>query len=435
VPFDDDAEADHTNFRPPPHPDDRLWRHPSEMSCHPIVPLGAPAEAPVADPATTTDGGHDRRHRPWVAFVAAGTVGAVLAGGGVIALGLGERVVERPVTEQVALSPTASALGRPDPGTLDHLGQRVSPAVVSVAGGGSGVVVRDDGIVVTSDAFVRDGAVPAVTLPDGTTADAMLVGADPVTGLAVLDLGGESHTPSVLATAGDLVAGEPAYALHVLPAGETATAPGVVGPTERYLGPAGAALDGVEVEGDADPLALGGPLVDERGAVVGIVTAVEDGATWYVAPVEVVHHVAADLLSEGYVHHAWLGIEGTEPTDDWAGTDEAGGNSPANATTRDAPAADTHAGDAGGGAADAGLEVEGTIVASVVEGSPAEEGGLVPGDVIVAIDGQPVVRMPDLTLGMRSRSPGDRVDLTVARGDGSRTTLVLTLDEAPLSQP
>jgi S1-C subfamily serine protease len=43
--------------------------------------------------------------------------------------------------------------------------------------------------------------------------------------------------------------------------------------------------------------------------------------------------------------------------------------------------------------------------------------------------------MPDLTLGMRSRSPGDRVDLTVARGDGSRTTLVLTLDEAPLSQP
>jgi putative serine protease PepD len=436
VPFDDDAEADHTNFRPPPHPDDRLWRHPSEMSCHPIVPVGAPAEAPSADPAATTDGGHAGRHRHWVAFVAAGTVGAVLAGGGVIALGLGERVVERPVTEQVALGPTASALGRPDAATLDSLSQRVSPAVVSVAGGGSGVVVRDDGIVVTSDAFVRDGTAPGVTLPDGTTADAALVGADPVTGLAVLDLGGESHTPSVLATAGDLVAGEPAYALNALPAGQTAAAPGVVGPAERYLGPAGAALDGVEVEGDADPLALGGPLVDERGAVVGVVTAVEDGATWYVAPVEVVHHVATDLLSEGYVHHAWLGIEGTEPTDDWVGTDAAGGDAPASATTGDAPTADTPAGDAGApGDADAGLEVEGTIVASVVEGSPADEGGLVPGDVIVAIDGRPVVRMPDLTLGMRSRSPGDRVDLTVTRGDGSRTTLVLTLDEAPLSRP
>jgi S1-C subfamily serine protease len=440
VPFDDDAEADHTSFRPPPHPDDRLWRHPSEMSCHPIVPLGAPTDGPFVGPAETTDCGHAGRHRPWVAFVAAGTVGAVLAGGGVIALGVGERVVERPVTEQVALGPTGSPLGRYDVGMLDNLRQRVSPAVVSVADG-SGVVVRDDGIVVTSDAFVRDGAVPAVTLADGTVVDATLVGVDPVTGLAVLDLGGESHTPSVLATAGDLMAGQPAYALHALPSGDTATAPGVVGPAERYVGPAGAPLDGVEIEGDADLLALGGPLVDERGAVVGIVTAVEDGATWYVAPVEVVRHVAADLLVEGFVRHAWLGIEGTEPTDDWVSTDGAGEDSSDGATSDDAPAAGTLADEAdeadGGedGDVDAGLEVEGTMVASVVEGSPADEGGLAPGDVIVAIDGQPVVHMPDLTLGMRSRSPGDRVDLTVTRSDGSRTTLVLTLDEAPLYRP
>jgi S1-C subfamily serine protease len=160
-----------------------------------------------------------------------------------------------------------------------------------------------------------------------------------------------------------------------------------------------------------------------------------------VAPVEVVHHVAADLLAEGFVRHAWLGIEGTEPTDDWVSTDGAGEDSSDGATSDDAPAAGTLADEAdeadGGedGDVDAGLEVEGTMVASVVEGSPADEGGLAPGDVIVAIDGQPVVHMPDLTLGMRSRSPGDRVDLTVTRSDGSRTTLVLTLDEAPLYRP
>jgi S1-C subfamily serine protease len=459
VPFDDDAEADHTSFRPPPHPDDRLWRHPSEMSCHPIVPLGASGDGEITGPAATTDGGRFGRYRPWAAFVAAGTVGAVLAGGGVIVFGVGERVVERPVTEQVALGPTGSPLGRYDVALLDSLRQRVSPAVVSVAGAGSGIVVRDDGIVVTSDSLVSGGAVPAVTLPDGSFVDAALVGVDPVTGLAVLDLGGESHTPSVLATTGELTAGQSAYALHARPSGDTATAPGLVGPAERYLGPSGSPLDGVEVEGDADPLALGGPLVDERGAVVGIVTAVEDGATWYVAPVEVVHHVAADLLADGSVRHAWLGIEGTEATDDWVSAGEDGGDPPARSTTGEAPAAGTLAdgagipdpGDATGdggdtgdepgtreaadGAADAGLEVEGTMVASVVEGSPADEGGLVPGDVIVAIDGQPVVHMPDLALGMRSRSPGDRVDLTVTRADGSRTTLVVTLDEAPVDRP
>jgi S1-C subfamily serine protease len=455
VPFDDDAEADHTNFRPPPHPDDRLWRHPSEMSCHPIVPLGAPEDGATTDPAATTHGGRIGRHRPWASFMAAGTVGAVLAGGGVAVFGVGERVVERPVTEQVALGPTGSPLGRYDVALLDSLRQRVSPAVVSVAGVGSGIVVRDDGIVVTSDSSVSGGAVPAVTLPDGSVVDAAVVGVDRVTGLAVLDLGGGSHTPSVLAPKGELSAGQSAYALHALPSGDTATAPGVVGPAERYLGPSGSPIDGVEVEGDADPLALGGPLVDERGAVVGIVTAVEDGATWYVAPVEVVHHVTADLLADGSVRHAWLGIEGTETSDDRGSTGEAGGDSPAGATTGDAPAGGTSSpgagvlgtGDGGStgdepgdreaadGAADAGLEVEGTVVASVVEGSPADEGGLVPGDVIVAIDGQPVVHMPDLTLGMRSRSPGDRVDLTVTRTDGSRTTLVVTLDEAPVDRP
>ncbi|MGH9258986.1 MAG: hypothetical protein ACRD08_03655, partial [Acidimicrobiales bacterium] len=108
MPFDDDAEADHPGFRPPPHPDDRLWRHPSEMNAHPIVPLGAPGAPPVA---VRTSGGQARTGRPWGAVVVAGTAGAVLAGAGVLALGIGERVVERPVTERVALNPVASALG------------------------------------------------------------------------------------------------------------------------------------------------------------------------------------------------------------------------------------------------------------------------------------------------------------------------------------
>jgi S1-C subfamily serine protease len=431
VPFDDDAEADHPGFRPPPHPDDRLWRHPSEMNAHPIVPLGAPGAPSVA---VRTSGEHARTGRPWGAVVVAGTAGAVLAGAGVLALGIGERVVERPVTERVALNPVASALGSPDADTLDGVRQRVAPAVVGivaagavpgqgevtgsegaapgrVAVAGSGVVVRDDGIVVTSAALVASGSVPGVRLPDGTVVAAELVGSDLATGLAVLDLAGGGYTPSVLATVGDLMAGEPSFAVSARLAGGTTTAAGVVGLARRYLGPLGGALDGIEVAGEADPLAIGGPLVDPRGAVVGITTAVEDGDAWYVAPVEVAHKVADGLLTDGVVQHCWLGIEGTDVAAGAAELD-----------TAESPAASSVTG-------------AGTRVASVVPGSPAALGGLRPGDVVVALDGQTIARMPDLIVALRARSPGDRVDVTVTRDDGSRATLVLTLAEAPTPAP
>ncbi len=405
MPFDDDAEADNPGYRPPPHPDDRIWRHPSEMSDHPIVPLGAPSPPPLVDTSSATHRGSEGR-RPWGAFVVAGAVGAVLAGGGVVALGIGERVVERPVTERVALSPTSSALGAADTDMLDGVRQRVEPAVVSVeapAEAGSGVVVRDDGIVITSAALVAAAAVPTVRLSDGRNVTAQLVGTDPATGLAVLDLAGSGYTPSVLAGAADMTVGETTFVLNAQAAEGSSSRAGVVGLTYRFVGPSGTALDGVAVDGDAgaDDLTLGGPVVNQRGAVVGIVTTVEDGDAWYVAPVEVAHKVADDLLTDGAVHHCRLGIEGTD------------------------------VGDADASAAPPSAEGGGTRVASVEPDSPAALGGVEAGDVIVALDGQAIARMPDLLVALRSRSPGDRVDLTVVRADGSRITLVLTLDEAP----
>src|SRR5688500_15198089 len=199
------------------------------MSAHPIAALDAPGERSPGDaprPApghpdgsagaggpggTGRPGGPPRGGRPWGAYLVAGTVGAVLAGAGVAALGVGERVVERPVTERVALDTTVSALGAPDDGALDSVRQSVEPAVVGIEaadpsapdGGiaGSGVVVRDDGIVVTSISLVAAGAATKVRLADGRVVSADLVGTDPTTGLAVLDLAGGDHSPSVLAAA------------------------------------------------------------------------------------------------------------------------------------------------------------------------------------------------------------------------------------------
>lgn len=410
VPFDDDAEADNPGFSPPPHPDDRLWRHPSEMNAHPIVPLGASTPPHIPTPSTADA----RRHRPWGAYLAAGALGAVLAGGGVIALGLGERVVERPVTERVALAPTLT--GTDDGDLSDGLRQGVAPAVVgiedapgSTAGGdaapitGTGVVVRDDGIVLTSAALVAVGTAPTLRLPDGSSVGAEVLGVDQATGLAVVDLVGEGYTPSVLANAADLRSGEQTL---VLTSAERQDGTGTVGSTERFVGPSGTALDGIAIAGEAEPDALGGPVVNERGAVVGIVTTVEAGEAWYVAPVEVAHKVADDVLADGAVQHSWLGIEGTDVAGD---------------------------GSAGSPSTTLAAEGGGTQVVSVVPDSPADEGGLTPGDVIVALDGEAITRMPDLLVGLRSRSPGDRVEIGVTRADGSQATIELTLTSPPVA--
>ena len=395
MPFDDDAEADNPGFVPPPHPDDRLWRHPSEMRAHPIVPIEGVARR-SAPPLITTPRGDRRRARPWGAVVAAGTAGAVLAGVGVAVLGVGETVVERPVTERVALDPTVSAFAD-SAESAGAVRQRTAPTVVRIdtsrGTGGSGVVVRDDGIVLTSAALVAAGALPVVRLPDGTTPRVDVLGLDATTGLAVLDLAGGGYTPSILATGDALVDGATVSALAGAETSGITAADGTIGGAARFVGPAGTALDGIEIEGDADPAALGGPVTDERGAVLGLTTAVDDGDAWYVLPVTVADRVAGELIEDGSARHCWLGVEGTEP----------GPGSPV---------------------------TSGTLVMSVVPDSPAALGGIQPGDVVVALDDEEVADMADLIVRLRQHSPGDRVDVTVVRADQSRTTLMIRLDDS-----
>lgn len=373
VPFDDDAEADFFRFSPPPHPDDRLWRHPSELEPH------------RAEGA----GGHDRQSgRPWGVVAVAGTAGAVLAGAGVLAFGLGERTVDRPVVERVALD-TVSSAPRADQ-TANGIRQHVAPAVVSVEGGGSGIVVRDDGIVLTS-ASVVDGAGPlSVRLPDGSSTDAEVVGSDPSTGIAVLDLDGRGYETGLLASEAGLVQGQMSFTVSVGSAGGASTVAALVGATRRYQTPAGTTLDAVvETSGDAPAHAVGGPLVNASGVVVGVVTGVDDGTASYVVPVEVARKVAEDLVAVGKVERCWLGIEGSD-----AGDPEVAGG--------------------------------GVLIASVAPDSPAEHGGLRVGDVLVEIDGRMIGHVPDLMITLRSRSPGDEIAATVVRDDNP-TTVIVTL--------
>ena len=454
MPFDDDAEDHDSHFRPPPHPDDRLWRHPSELGAHPITLLGSPLA-----------GADQRRGRPWGVMAAAGTVGALLAGAGVVAVGLGERVVDRPVVERVALDQVASSPGSLDAGAVEGVRQRVAPSVVAVespamagasdsgtgptegdsgdnsdtgdAVAGSGVVVRNDGIVLTSAALVAVGVPVAVRLSDGSTVDADVLSVDKLTGLGVLDLAGEGFTTSVLAAQSDLVLGGTSFTVGAGAGGGTSTAAGVIGVTRRYLA-SDTTLDGVvEVTGDAPMLALGGPLVDRRGAVIGVVTAIhDDGMATYVAPVEVARNVSEDVLAHGHVRHSWLGIDGRDADADADPDDDPDDDPDADGDAIDSLAAATSSTPSTTSPAStvsttttAMTADQGVIVASVVPDGPADRGGLEEGDVIVELGGRPIAHMPDLVLALRTRSPGDRVDTTVVRAGGA-TTLQVTLGDA-----
>jgi S1-C subfamily serine protease len=411
VSFDDDADEDAPGFRQPPHPDDRLWRHPSEMDAHPISSAGAFAPAPA-------------RGRSWRAVAAVGALGVVVAGVAVVGL-----LLEDPGSDGPGDSDPSSTAASPGAGDEEAeaaeaaAAEAVGPAIVGIDGG-SGVVVRDDGLVLTSASLVADpadggegdtqsegqgdshgegqgGDRPAVgvALPDGTRAEATVLGVDTATGLAVLDLPGEAHAAAEQADEAQVAAGSDAFNVGTAGSGAAATV-GVVGATRKLQGDDDSSLDGVvEVSGEAGPVVLGGPVVDREGTVIGITTALGPGGSSYFTPIEVGHKVATDLLISGRVHHSWLGIEGM-----------------------DAPAAGRPASGESGGT--------GAKVDVIFPGGPAAVAGLRDGDVIVEIAGNPVGRMSDLVRHLRALSPGERVALVVEReGEPVPVTVEVTLTE------
>jgi S1-C subfamily serine protease len=384
VSCDDDADEDAPDFRRPPHPDDRIWRHPSEMDDHPIAPIGVPVHRVRAVRRAAAGW-------PWWRIAATSTLGIVVVLGGLAAVFLTDTGGSG---DEAGVLPGSSSRSSVTARRAGAAADAVAPAVVRLDGG-SGVVIRDDGLVLTSATLV-DGAGPVpVWLPDGTAAEATVVGVDGVTSTAVLDLPGDGHRSADLVPRGTNLTGA-AYSVGADASGDAAATAGTVGTARKLSGEGAAALDGVvEVEGRAEPSALGGPVVDGDGAVLGITTAIGSDRSSYFTPIDVGQKVAGDLLDSGVVHRGWLGIEGMDRVEG-SGLHASGGY--------------------------------GAEVVTVAAGSPAEAAGLQAGDVIVSLDGRPIERMPDLIRWLQSLSPGDRVEVTVERA-GERLTVGATLGE------
>lgn len=423
VSFDDDADDDANDaaslFGPPPHQDDRLWRHPSEMrdcpgrrQTPPFGAAGAPAGA-AGRPAAGV---------PWgMVAGAVGAMGALLAGLVVGVAGVGDDATPRNAARP---SSTPTFGERPtDDATLALARDAVAPSVVSVgatpvvaarptvtapSGGmsrpsaaevgappaqGSGVILRREGIVVTSADVVGTAAVTA-QLQDGRQVAGHVVGTDPVTGLAVVDLDGGGYPVADPAPAA-LGRGTRVVTVWAGPDGPAASG-GVVGASERVTGEGPVPMEGMlVVDGPAGADDLGAATVDRSGALVGVTTVVEDDMS-YTVPLDVVGKVTDDILTVGEARHSMLGIDGLD-------TGDPGDRLGLLARAR-----------------------RGVFVSSVVPGGPSATAGLQRADVILAIDGRPVATMPDLVRWLRARSPGEQAILTIER-DGVTSDVTVSL--------
>ncbi|GAB4249042.1 MAG: trypsin-like peptidase domain-containing protein [Acidobacteriota bacterium] len=289
--------------------------------------------------------------------------------------------------------------------------------VVPEQGSGSGFFVDDQGHILTNHHVIEDSRQVQVTLFDETTVDAEVIGMDPVTDIALLkiDCPPGKCPPLPLAAVDDLQVGQ-----HVLAIGnpfglERTLTTGVVSSVGRSLETENGVLDNlIQTDAAINPGNSGGPLLNTRGEVIGINTAIfsrtgENAGIGFAIPVSTIRRVLPDLLEYGAVQRPWIGIVRARTV------------TPRLAEILELPVQ------------------EGVLVEQVAEGSSAALAGIqggnrrvwignvpliIGGDVLVAMDGQPVRRVRDITQIAKDKRPGETMEFVYYRGNRRITQAV-----------
>jgi S1-C subfamily serine protease len=290
---------------------------------------------------------------------------------------------------------------------------------------GSGFVVDNDGHIVTNFHVIDGADTIEVSFSNRDTLTATLVGSDPSSDIAVLevDAGVTALTPLVLADSTKVQVGDPVVAIGNPFGLERTVTSGIVSALQRAVtAPNGFPIDQViQTDAAINQGNSGGPLIDAHGKVIGVNSQIETGGSssgnvgiGFAVPANTVKTVVRQLIEKGSVEHAYVGVTLQE---------------------LDASLA-----------ASLGLEVEsGLLVQTVQPGSPAERAGLQGGDgqsvvdgisvakggdVLVSIDGAPLTVMGDLRAELDKHAPGDKVSLGVLR-DGKRRAVTVILGSQP----
>ena len=267
---------------------------------------------------------------------------------------------------------------------------------------GSGVIASGDGYVVTNFHVVRGADAIVVRLADQSEFQAKLVGTDPKTDLALLKIDGRGLSAMPFGDSDRLEVGEPVMAIgNPFGLDQTVTT-GIVSAKERFIG-SGPYDDFIQTDASVNPGNSGGPLVDVRGALVGINSAIfsQTGGSvgiGFAIPVNIAKDVLRQLRDTGKVVRGYLGVAVAPVTPEVRRTSNLPGP-------------------------------RGALVAEVVSGSPAAAAGLKPGDVIVRYQGDELQDPRDLTRRVAATPPGTGVKLEVVRGGGDRAALTARIGE------
>jgi S1-C subfamily serine protease len=297
---------------------------------------------------------------------------------------------------------------------------------------GSGFVWDTDGHIVTNNHVVENADSITVVFSDGTTVPAEVVGTDPDSDLAVIkvDLPADRLQPMQVADSNNVEVGQLAVAIGNPFGLEGTMTVGFVSALERSLpvstrtsigGGSFSIPDIIQTDAPINPGNSGGVLVDDQGQLIGVPTAIESSSgqnagIGFAVPSSIVQRVVPVLIGSGAVQHPWIGITATTLTSALAeamGLDESQRGALVISVTNDSPAEKA--------------ELRGSTDQVDISGQPAQVGG----DVIVAINGQPIAAMDELISYLaQSASVGDNVTLSILR-DGKEMAVSLTLEARP----
>ncbi len=271
---------------------------------------------------------------------------------------------------------------------------------------GSGVILSADGYILTNNHVVEGSDAVEIVTADRRTLEAEILGTDPQTDIAVLKVEAEDLPAAALGDSDDLEVGEWVLAVgnpFSEALGHTVTA-GIVSAKGRANLRLAEYEDFIQTDAAINPGNSGGALVNTRGQVIGINTAIASQTGGYqgvgfAIPINMAQSVMEQLVSSGRVVRGHLGVSIQDLTPDLA----------------------------------EGMGVpgrEGALVASVQEGTPAAAAGLERGDVITAVEGKPVTDTVELRNRIASTAPGTEVRLKILR-NGEERSVRVTLDELP----
>jgi len=260
---------------------------------------------------------------------------------------------------------------------------------------GSGFIASADGHVVTNFHVVRGASEIVVRLADHSEHKGRLVGSDPKTDIALLKIDDASSLATLPFGDSDrLQVGEPVMAIGNPFGLEQTVTTGIVSAKERFIG-AGPYDDFIQTDASINPGNSGGPLIDARGALIGINSAIfsQSGGSvgiGFAIPVNIAKDVLPQLHESGRVTRGYLGV----------------------AVVPVSPEVSRSLGVA---------NQRGVVVAEVVPRSPAAAAGIREGDLIVAFQNIPIQSPSELTRRVGGTPPGTKVDLRVAGAGGERT--------------